>query len=538
MIRYSLPMRGRLAIRCAVAGGLIGLVVSGGASIVAYRSARAGAIEAAHDLALRLVAHVAADQDPLVLGDAAKALTSDQTPHAAAARRVVELARAAGLPVTGASIVGRMLGEPPWVDRASEAVVQQGDDAFMPGRMTVDRSNGTRTWHVVEFADPRRPAMLSPDVGTQAGVKAGDRGGFHAVAPVLAADGSAAGFVLLQLRRGWYWEAVLPTVEGVFYAALAATVGGAGLAGLLGGAAGLWAAGCLDRVRATLESLGAGELGDRIEPLALGELDCIGEGVNKLAHELQTQKMRQESLGLARQVQQALLPQRLPAVSGAELAVVCDYCDETGGDYYDFVDLQDDAGVAVLVGDGTGHGVPAALLMAGIRAVVRGRRPAATDLAGFLQGVNRDVCAQIPEGKFMTLLVLALERRPDGRPALHWASAGHDAALLFDPVAGRFLELAGEDLPLGVEASWSFSQRGRESPLARGEVVVIGTDGIWEMRSAAGRMFGKDSLQRVVRKHFNESAEGIGAALMEALRQHRGEARAQDDVTFVVIKGV
>ncbi|CAN5833340.1 hypothetical protein BH11PLA1_BH11PLA1_01850 [soil metagenome] len=306
---------------------------------------------------------------------------------------------------------------------------------------------------------------------------------------------------------------------------------------LAGGALGWLSTQRLRSAGAALARAAAGDADVQLEDQADDEVSAISDAANATARTLAATRALRLSMRLAEQVQRALLPGAPPTIPGLRIAHFCDYCDEVGGDYVDYLQIGPEGGPtegwAVVVGDGTGHGVGAALLMATARAVLRTHTLRMDDLGSSAGLINRQLCDQVPDGKFLTLFLLAIS---DDARRLRWLSAGHDQAILFDPLAMDFAELRGSDIPLGVEREWTFTVLKRDTPLAPGTVVVIGTDGIWEMRNAAGAMFGKDHLKRLIRRHSGSEPSVIGSQILSALRQHRGEMPPQDDVTFVVIK--
>src|SRR5947209_2571445 len=155
------------------------------------------------------------------------------------------------------------------------------------------------------------------------------------------------------------------------------------------------------------------------------------------------------SLGVAMEVQQRLLPLGPPRVRGLDVAGHSTYCDETGGDYYDFLVLDRASPDAVLIvlGDVMGHGVAAALVMAGVRAVLRDRVDTAGSLADLMGRLNRLIAADHQGDRFMTMHLSIIDSRSR---TMRWASAGHDPALVYDSAADRFEEVGDGDLPLGV----------------------------------------------------------------------------------------
>jgi sigma-B regulation protein RsbU (phosphoserine phosphatase) len=118
-----------------------------------------------------------------------------------------------------------------------------------------------------------------------------------------------------------------------------------------------------------------------------------------------------------------------------------------------------------------------------------------------------------------------------------WVSAGHDPALIFDPAADRFEEIDGDTagLPLGLVEGTAYAEH-TYGPLRPGQVVLVGTDGIWEMPNAAGERFGKERLRDLIRQSAAGTSEEISQVIRHSLAAFRGDCRPEDDVTFVVIK--
>jgi sigma-B regulation protein RsbU (phosphoserine phosphatase) len=154
-------------------------------------------------------------------------------------------------------------------------------------------------------------------------------------------------------------------------------------------------------------------------------------------------------------------------------------------------------------------------------------------LADIVTEMNRHLARDVLEmGRFMTLFYMVVDPQAH---ALEWVRAGHDPALLYDPGLDRFEELKGRGLALGVDAEIRYSESRRER-LAKGQVITIGTDGIWEAFNGSGEMFGKKRFRDVVRRNADGSASQIVGAVLEELDQFtRGQKRA-DDITIVVVK--
>jgi sigma-B regulation protein RsbU (phosphoserine phosphatase) len=170
--------------------------------------------------------------------------------------------------------------------------------------------------------------------------------------------------------------------------------------------------------------------------------------------------------------------------------------------------------------------------MASARAALRSGALGAQGLGALLTHTNNVLAASNRHHRFMTLSLLEIDGN-SGR--VTWASAGHDAPIVFDPGAGEFRELEGGDLPLGVTEGVEYAEYSGAAVLPGG-VLVIGTDGVWEMVNGRQEQYGKERLRAVIRRHHARSAAGIAAALDEDLTAFRGTCAPEDDVTFVIIK--
>ena len=282
--------------------------------------------------------------------------------------------------------------------------------------------------------------------------------------------------------------------------------------------------------------LGSGDFTVRLTDHAGDErqslIDAFNETVPVLADHLRLQR----SLELAQEVQRNLLPAAPPDIPGLDVAGVSLPCDETGGDYFDYRAVQrgDEICLDTAVGDVTGHGVPSALLMATARALLLATEDSETPAQRVCRA-NRLLCRDVADsGRFMTLL--AMEIRPQQGVA-RYVRAGHDPALCYDPVRNTFTEWPGNGLPLGIEPAYPYAEQGM--PFAgAGQVLILGTDGIWEARNPAGEMYGKARFREVVRRSAGLPAAGIVAAVLAELAAYRGERRQEDDVTLVVVKRV
>jgi phosphoserine phosphatase RsbU/P len=291
----------------------------------------------------------------------------------------------------------------------------------------------------------------------------------------------------------------------------------------------------IHRLQKAMSRVAAGDLSVRAKLNDNNELGHLGDHFNRMTAGLRERYELRRTIALAREVQQTLLPRQDPQIPGLEMAGRSIYCDETGGDYWDYLlpDAKDEGRIGIAVGDVSGHGLPAALLMASVRAALRQRVALGGDLGAIVSDVNRQFSRDTEtSGNFMTLFYLWIDR-PAGR--LEWVRAGHDPALLYDPKKDRFEDLKGAGMALGVDAEGGYLASAR-ADLTQGQVILLGTDGIWEARTATGEMFGKAAVRKLLREQCHRSAPEIVAALTGLVQQFVGDARPEDDLTMVVVK--
>ena len=310
---------------------------------------------------------------------------------------------------------------------------------------------------------------------------------------------------------------------------------------LIAGIAGLFLAKSIARpivsFRQSAGEVSAGDLDATFHGQGGLEFMQLAQDLDSMRNDLKDRLEIRNSLAVAMEVQQNLLPANVPDNPNLDIAAFSTYCDETGGDYYDFPDFgaveeADDGSLLLAIGDVTGHGIAAALIMATARASIRTRLRHEGSLGMILCDVNEVLEADIPGGRFMTLLALVIS--PDGS-SFKWAGAGHDPPLIYDSVADNFREPEGGDVPLGIIPDATFDEHHSEFG-PPGSILLVGTDGIWETAAPNGDMFGKDRLRELMHTHRLKTSQQIGAEIISALDAFRGSDRPLDDVTLVVIK--
>jgi sigma-B regulation protein RsbU (phosphoserine phosphatase) len=284
----------------------------------------------------------------------------------------------------------------------------------------------------------------------------------------------------------------------------------------------------------TLRSVRNGNFNKKVRVISNDEIGYTADVINEMTEGLQERERMRRSLGLAMEVQRSLMPKTAPQVHGLDIAGLSLYCEETGGDYYDYLEIRhgDRKCLAIIVGDVSDHGVPSALLMTTARAFLRQRAAMGGSLDHILADVNRQLCHDVQDsGQFMTAFLAEFDR---DEQTMRWATAGHDPALIYDPVRRTFDELPSSSLPLGVFDDAVFTRH--ERSIAPGQILLVGTDGIWESRNAEDRMFGKERFKKVVETHADQPSRNIIAAVINALNEFRGSSHKEDDVTLVVVK--
>jgi sigma-B regulation protein RsbU (phosphoserine phosphatase) len=251
-----------------------------------------------------------------------------------------------------------------------------------------------------------------------------------------------------------------------------------------------------------------------------------------MLHEQLIEKKRLEGqLEVARQVQLALLPPRDPEVAGYDISAYNFPTEEVSGDYYDWVRIYEDE-IGIVIADVSGKGVPAAILMAFLRASLR-----AATLIGYapnvsLARVNYLLWESIERNQFVTAFHAILDA---SNKTLSYSNAGHNPPLLMKANGEtRFIEY-GEQ-PLGMFPETRYHQY--HLLLEPGDVLVLYTDGATEAESPEGEEFGRDRLARAVKESYQQTAREMIASLEMAVLEWTANAGANDDVTFFVIKAL
>jgi len=232
---------------------------------------------------------------------------------------------------------------------------------------------------------------------------------------------------------------------------------------------------------------------------------------------------------VASEIQQRFLPATAPTVNGYELQGISFPCYEIGGDYYDFIQ-REDGKLVVALGDVSGKGTAAALLMSSLHAAIHAQADIHDSLVKTISAVNRYLVDSIPANRFVTLFYAELDPK---NGALSFLNAGHNPPLIVH-TGGTMEQLASGGLPLGIMPNADFRE-GR-TKLYPGDVLVIYSDGVSEAVNPAGEEFGPTRLYEVVARNLDASAGGIRDRIESALTKFCQGTPAADDITLVIVK--
>ena len=284
----------------------------------------------------------------------------------------------------------------------------------------------------------------------------------------------------------------------------------------------------------TLRGVRNGSFDKKVQVTTNDEIGYTGDVINEMTEGLKERERMQQSLDIAMEVQQNLLPNKDPEIEGLDIAGTSIYCEETGGDYYDYL-LSPETGqkkICVVVGDVADHGIPSALLMTTARAFLRQRTSRSGELDQVVGDVNRQLTRDVEDsGRFMTLFICEIDR---SKQVIHWVNAGHDPAMIYDREGDRFEELTGNALPLGVSETAAYQKLDKE--IIAGQIIVMGTDGIWEAQNPQGEMFGKERFKNIVRENAGQPAKDIIQAVIKEVDRFCHPLEKADDVTLVITK--
>ena len=284
------------------------------------------------------------------------------------------------------------------------------------------------------------------------------------------------------------------------------------------------------------KQLAEGDFATQVDIRTKDELENLGHTFNSMGERLREREQMKRSLELAKEIQQQLLPESAPLCPNFDLAAESLYCDETGGDYFDFIPLKRSGPqqYGLAVGDVSGHGIGSALVMATARGALHSLVDRhGSDLELLAGELNNQLCRGTANADFMTMFygVLTPEEH-----TLSWISAGQAPIFLYH-ANQQVEELHSSGIPLGIIEDTPYEM----APIMKlepGDILLIGTDGIWETRNMEEEMFGAARVTELLLRQADQSAGNIARQLITELDCFRGDHSRDDDITLMVVKAL
>jgi len=438
--------------------------------------------------------------------------------RAAAAQKKASLDEEAG---TLQALLSHHSNDPKEVQRYIDAVCVVMRDTTSPGHHIAVKLNGD----VLQSSAHHRPSARMVEWMTRAaaepdGVGQADKG---EIVVGRASDGRPKVYVseyLFNVRRdvrrqAWRRVAgivVLAVVLGLVVSYVAQRLVARPLMGVV------------EAVR----KIGNGQLGARAPRAKAAELDFLVREFNRMSSDLErVAERRQAGMDRARRIQRNLLPD-LDSISGLRVGAVYEPAEDVAGDYYDVISIPGD-GLFLCVADVSGHGVPGAMGAAMLKAVVETHAARESDPGRLLALLDAAYSGVSLDDDFATMMIAHWKPRS---ARISYASAGHEPAFLLRS-SGETGELDSTGMPLGI-ADEGTEWKTMLIDVSHGDRLVIFTDGLPEMHSPDGKLFGRERLLALLDEHRQASIEDITRVLRDAITAHCGSRRPLDDITILI----
>jgi sigma-B regulation protein RsbU (phosphoserine phosphatase) len=256
---------------------------------------------------------------------------------------------------------------------------------------------------------------------------------------------------------------------------------------------------------------------------------------NAIIYSMANEKKRLDhDLEIARDIQRILLPAEAPATNGFQITGINVPARQVSGDYFDYIQVDEDR-LGVAIADVSGKGVPASLIMAICRSVLRAEAARNPSPADVLRKVNRQLYPDIKEDMFISMAYLILNHQNNG---VTLARAGHDAPLLYKRQTQTVTPVKSPGMVVGIDSGSVFDRLTTDFavPLERNDCLVLYTDGVTETLNADGDEFGLDRLMQSVRASANGGAQAIVKKITEDVREFTGATPQNDDITLIAIR--
>ncbi len=267
---------------------------------------------------------------------------------------------------------------------------------------------------------------------------------------------------------------------------------------------------------------------------ALADQASISINNAKFYHALAEKKRIDHDLEIARDIQHLLLPEKFPEMKGYGVSAFSEAALELGGDYYDFIEVDDDH-VGIVIADVSGKGVSAALMMATCRGILNIIAKGNRSPKAVLCELNRIIFGDIKRDMFISVLYMVLDVKNHRLTA---ARAGHEPILYVSKKGSKHELIKGNGIVVGVDAGEIFAENMEEVviSLAKDDIIVLYTDGITEAMNAQGREFGRENLIEAVTVSSGGSPGDIGKNINGRLARFTGGVAQHDDMTLLVLK--
>jgi len=252
------------------------------------------------------------------------------------------------------------------------------------------------------------------------------------------------------------------------------------------------------------------------------------ENAKLLEERIERERIKHE-LELATEIQQRFQPSAPPLMEGYEFQGISFSCYEIGGDYYDFIRLHN-GNMLIALGDVSGKGTAAALLMSSLHAAIHAQVAAKSPLAEIIRAVNQYLSENTPANRFVTLFLAELNPLEG---TLRYINAGHNPPII-GRTNGAVEQLDSGGFPLGIMPMAEYEIG--DTKLSSGEALVIYSDGVSEAANTKGEEFGTERLSQVISKNLTASASGLRDKVESALSMFTQTAPAGDDITLVIVK--
>jgi phosphoserine phosphatase RsbU/P len=256
---------------------------------------------------------------------------------------------------------------------------------------------------------------------------------------------------------------------------------------------------------------------------------------NAIIYSMANEKKRLDhDLEIARDIQRILLPSEAPAIDGFQISGINVPARQVSGDYFDYIQVDRDR-LGVAIADVSGKGVPASLIMAICRSVLRAEAAGNPSPAEVLRKVNRQLYPDIKEDMFISMAYLILDHQQNG---ITLARAGHDAPLWYKRESQTVTPVKSPGMVVGIDSGSVFDRLTVDFavPLERSDCLVLYTDGVTETLNADGDEFGIDRMMQCVRASANDGAQAIVKRIIEDVREFTGPVPQNDDITLIAIR--